>query len=67
MLKALLATAAITVCCIGNEYPAKADLYNNPHTDTESYLLHERLYGEERMREQVRRAVCLQTAEHNLW
>ena len=25
MFKALLAIAAITVCCIGNEYPAKAD------------------------------------------
>ena len=24
MLKALLATAAITVCCIGNEYPARS-------------------------------------------
>ena len=25
MLKALAATAAITVCCLGNDYPAKAD------------------------------------------
>ena len=24
MFKTLLATAAITVCCLGNEYPAKA-------------------------------------------
>ena len=69
MLKALTAAAAITICCLGNEYPAKADLYNNPypHTDVESYLLYESLYGEERVREQVRREVCRQTAEINLW
>ena len=26
MLKALAAIAAVTVCCLGNEYPAKAEL-----------------------------------------
>ena len=67
MFKTLLATAAITVCCLGNEYPAKADLYNNPHTDIESYLLYEQLYGEERIKEQVRKEVCRQTAEVNVW
>ena len=28
MFKALIATAAITVCCLGNDYPAKADNYD---------------------------------------
>jgi len=27
MLKALTAAAAITVCCLGNEYPAKSQVY----------------------------------------
>ena len=26
MFKALAAAAAITICCLGNEYPAKAEL-----------------------------------------
>ena len=26
LIKATIATAAITVCCLGNDYPAKADL-----------------------------------------
>ena len=67
MFKALLAAAAVTVCCLGNEYPANADLYNNPYTDVESHLLYQSLYGKERIKEQVRREVCLQTAENNLW
>ncbi|BAQ94477.1 hypothetical protein HOQ57_gp07 [uncultured phage_MedDCM-OCT-S39-C11] len=69
MLKALTAAAAITICCLGNEYPAKADLYSNPypHDDVEMYLLYESLYGGERRQEQIRREVCKQTAEINLW
>ena len=27
MFKALTATAAVIICCLGNQYPAKADYY----------------------------------------
>ena len=33
MFKALTATAAVIVCCLGNEYPAKADYYQQLQLD----------------------------------
>ena len=48
MFKALLATAAVTICCMGNKYPAKACVYGCGQERYESpvvegYDVHQRL------------------------
>ena len=53
MFKALLATAAVTVCCLGNEYPAKAwDTQQRPYVEDWGYSDNQRAINEYNLRQQ---------------
>jgi hypothetical protein len=58
MLKALTAAAAVTICCLGNEYPAKSyerEPFDAVEAAANAFVEHGRQFEqEERMRQIVR-------------